>query len=113
MEGFTMAIALTEVTGIGESTVKLLVEHGYENAEDLAEATLAGLTVVPGFSEVRAGRVIAAAQQLVAAAKPKAKPKAKAAPKAKSKQKKEKKQKKDKKGDKKKGKKDKKKKKKK
>lgn len=63
-----MTIALTDVTGIGANTCKQLMEHGYECAEDLATATLAGLSVVPGFSEVRAGRVIAAAQALTKAA---------------------------------------------
>ena len=57
-----MATTLIEVNGIGPATAKTLAEHGIESAEDLAGAKLGTIMSVPGFSEIRATRTIAAAK---------------------------------------------------
>ena len=57
-----MATTLIEVNGIGPATAKTLAEHGIESAEDLAGAKLGTIMAVPGFSEIRATRTIAAAK---------------------------------------------------
>ena len=57
-----MATTLIEVNGIGPATAKTLAEHGIKSAEDLAGAKLGTIMSVPGFSEIRATRTIAAAK---------------------------------------------------
>jgi hypothetical protein len=59
-----MATSLLDVTGIGPASEKLLAEHGITSAEALAGAKLGSVIAVPGFSETRANRVMAAAKAL-------------------------------------------------
>lgn len=61
-----MDTPLTNIPGIGEATAEILGEHGYKNCEDIAKATPEELAEVHGFGVVRAQRVIAMAQDLVA-----------------------------------------------
>jgi len=56
------------VNGIGESTAKVLAEHGFENAQSLADATVADIAAVPGFGPRRAATVSEAAKVAVLAA---------------------------------------------
>ena len=79
-----MATTLIEVNGIGPATAKALAEHGIISAEDLAKAELGTIMAVPGFSEIRANKSIAAARAVVTSA-PADKRKAPAAKKATSK----------------------------
>lgn len=58
-----MATSLLEVKGIGPATADTLAEHGIKSAEELAATKLGSVMAIPGFSEIRAGRVIAAAQE--------------------------------------------------
>ena len=48
---------LTNVSGIGPATAKLLSAHGIATAEDLARAPLDKLVSVPGFGESRAAAI--------------------------------------------------------
>lgn len=59
-----MATSLLEVKGIGPASVKLLAETGINSAEDLADAKLGRVIAIPGFSELRANRVMQAARDL-------------------------------------------------
>lgn len=59
-----MATSLLEVKGIGPASVKLLAETGIHSAEDLAGAKLGRVIAIPGFSELRANRVMQAAREL-------------------------------------------------
>lgn len=54
-------VKLTDVTGIGPVTAKLLAEHSIKTVEALASISLAELQKVPGFSEIRARAVKTAA----------------------------------------------------
>ena len=56
-----MATPTTDVKGIGPAAAKLLAEQGIASAEDLAATTLEKLVAIPGFSDIRARQVIAAA----------------------------------------------------
>jgi transcription termination factor NusA len=56
--------SLLEVSGIGPASAKHLAEHGIHSAEDLAGAKLRTLIAIPGFSQIRAKQVIAAAKDL-------------------------------------------------
>ena len=67
-----MTIALTQVTGVGPSTAKVLVENGFKSAEQLAGATVSQVASVPGFGVARATRAIDAAKKLLASAAKKA-----------------------------------------
>jgi hypothetical protein len=95
-----VATSILEVKGIGLATAKVLAENGINSAEELATAKLGTIMTIPGFSETRALRTIAAAEDVVRSApKSSAKTPAKAtkkktAPKKKSSPKKEKKKKK-------------------
>lgn len=57
-----MATSLIEVKGIGPSTVDTLMAYGIKSVQDLAEAKLGTIVAIPGFSEIRATKVIAAAK---------------------------------------------------
>ena len=100
---------LTNISGIGPSTARVLTENGFATVEGVAQATDKDLAKVPGFGAVRAAEVIKAAQSLLSVDKT---PGSDAAPEKvkKSKNKKKKKQKRGKKGKRKSKKKDKKKK---
>ena len=58
---------IIDITGIGPAAAATLDEHGITNLADLANASVEEITTVPGFSEARAVRVLAAATELLAA----------------------------------------------
>lgn len=93
-----MKTPVTDVTGIGPHTAKLLNEHGFSSAESLAATTTEKLSEVPGFGPLRAQRVIDAAKDVIPPttkpSKPESKSKDVTPPKKKSKKKKAKKNKK-------------------
>lgn len=60
-----MSTSILEVRGIGPSTVAILAENGIVTAEDLATKTIRQVTIIKGFSEIRAAQVIADAKALV------------------------------------------------
>ncbi len=62
-----MTIALNKIPGIGPSTAKGLIENGFKSANEIAQATIAQLIGVPGFSTARASRTIKAANELLSA----------------------------------------------
>ena len=59
---------LTDVRGIGPSTARVLEAQGIGSVAALAKAKTDKVTAAPGFGEVRAAEVIAAAAALLAAA---------------------------------------------
>ena len=63
-----MTLSILDVHGIGQATSVVLAEYGFKTADDLANATIAQLTAIPGFSETRAAQVINDACSLVASA---------------------------------------------
>lgn len=103
-----MAKSIEDVKGIGPVSAALLKKAGFGTVAKLAAATVARLTAIKGFSEIRSARVVEQAKTLLASDKKQTatakEPPAKAkAPKPSSgKKKKDEKKKKDKKGDKKK-----------
>lgn len=64
-----MATSITEITGIGEHTARLLMENGFSSAQQIAEADENALTQVKGFGPARAKNIIAAAKLLVGESK--------------------------------------------
>jgi DNA polymerase/3'-5' exonuclease PolX len=84
-----MKHSLTDIRGIGESTVALLAEHGIDSVKALRKAGKKKLARIPGFGEKRAAATLAATEALKDAdklaekeAKKAAKAEAKAAKKA-------------------------------
>jgi transcription termination factor NusA len=65
-----MSSSILEVQGIGQSTAVNLAKHGIKTIEDLASADVARLMTVKGFSDIRAARIISAAQQLLSTPQP-------------------------------------------
>jgi len=65
-----MSRSILEVSGIGPAAAAILAEKGISSAEELAAKTPLQLAMIKGFSEVRATRVIAQAQALLAAEPP-------------------------------------------
>ncbi len=63
-----MERVIHDVPGIGPAAAKLLAEHSINTAADLATASIELVVAVPGFSQIRATRVIAAAAELLATA---------------------------------------------
>lgn len=63
-----MSTSIEKVAGIGPSTATLLQRHGIHSAEDLATQRPGDLAAIKGFNTIRAGQVIDAAKQLLAAA---------------------------------------------
>jgi nucleotidyltransferase/DNA polymerase involved in DNA repair len=63
----TMKKVITDIPGIGPSTAKILGERGFKTAKAIAGTTVKKLSRVPGFGALRAGTVIKAAKQLIAA----------------------------------------------
>jgi NAD-dependent DNA ligase len=61
-----MKPAITDITGIGPAAANALSEHGFSSLRALARASVAQVSVVPGFSTARAEKVIAAAAELQA-----------------------------------------------
>ena len=60
-----MSKSILDVSGVGPSTAALLAEKGIRTAADLAALNVEQLAEVRGFSEIRAGLVIADAKKLV------------------------------------------------
>ncbi len=61
-----MSISISQVKGIGPSTEEALADAGITSVESLVAYTLQQLTTLPGFGEIRAGKVIEHARQLLA-----------------------------------------------
>jgi len=62
-----MKPVIIDIQGIGPAAEESLAEHGYRTLRKLAGTTVEKLATVPGFSEARAGKVIAAAAELLQA----------------------------------------------
>jgi len=62
-----MSTSIEKVPGIGPATAAVLQNHGIHNAEDLAAQRAGDLAAIKGFNSLRAGQVIDAAKQLIAA----------------------------------------------
>ena len=61
-----MKPAIIDIPGIGPAAAAALGEHRIKTLASLARAPVEKITAVPGFSEARAIRVIAAAADLLA-----------------------------------------------
>ena len=62
-----MKPAIIDIPGIGPAAAETLAEHHVIDLADLAGASVEKIVSIPGFSEVRANKVIAAAAELLAA----------------------------------------------
>jgi len=62
-----MKPAITDIPGIGPAAAVALGEHGLKSLADLANSSVEKINTVPGFSEARAVKVLAAATELLAA----------------------------------------------
>ena len=62
-----MKPAITDIPGIGPAAAAALGEHGLKSLADLANSSVEKINTVPGFSEARAVKVLAAATELLAA----------------------------------------------
>ena len=62
-----MKPAIIDIPGIGPAAAEALAEHRIRGLVSLARASVEKVSAVPGFSEARAARVIAAAAELLAA----------------------------------------------
>ncbi len=60
---------ITDVKGIGQSTAEILSEHDVNTVEDLARIDIDLLIALPGFSGIRAAKVINEAQALLGTGK--------------------------------------------
>jgi hypothetical protein len=60
-----MGTPLTSVSGIGPAAAKVLAEHGFASAEQLAASVIEDLVKVPGFGAARAATTLRAARSLV------------------------------------------------
>ena len=60
-----MKTEIIDIKGIGPSAAKILNEHGFTTTAALANASIAEIVAVPGFSEVRAATVKEAAAHLL------------------------------------------------
>ena len=56
--------AISDLTGVGPALAKLLKEGGFKTAEDVAAASFADLTNVPGIGAARAAGLLKAAESL-------------------------------------------------
>ncbi len=63
-----MGRSLTEVSGIGPATAEILLQHGFNTIESIANTTTDQLVKVPGFSAIRANTTIKNALVLLAPA---------------------------------------------
>jgi hypothetical protein len=61
-----MKTVIIDVSGIGPASEKILAENGFKTLKELAGTTVEKLGNVPGFSEIRASKVIKAANELLA-----------------------------------------------
>jgi len=62
-----MKPAIIDIPGIGPAAAEALAEHRIRGLAGLARASVEKISSIPGFSEARAARVIAAAVELTAA----------------------------------------------
>jgi hypothetical protein len=62
-----MKPVITDIPGVGPAAAAALGEHHIRTLAKLASASVEAVSAVPGFSESRAARVIAAAGELLAA----------------------------------------------
>lgn len=62
-----MKPAIIDIVGIGPAAAATLAEHGFRTLASVARSTVGKLAEVPGFSEARAAKVIAAASELLPA----------------------------------------------
>ena len=62
-----MKPVITDISGIGPAAAETLAEHRIKTLAGLARASVEKVAAIPGFSEARAARVIAAAAELLAA----------------------------------------------
>ena len=60
-----MKPVITDISGIGPAAAAALGDHRIKSVASLARASVETVTAVPGFSEARAVRVIAAANELL------------------------------------------------
>jgi len=60
-----MKPTIIDITGIGPAAAATLDEHDIKSVADLANSSIERITTVPGFSDVRAPQVIAAAAELL------------------------------------------------
>ena len=61
-----MQPAITDIPGIGPAAAAALAEHRIRTVASLAKASVEKVSAVPGFSEARASKTIAAAAELLA-----------------------------------------------
>jgi len=61
-----MKPAIIDIPGIGPATADALAEHRIRGVASLARASVEKIATIPGFSEARAAKVIAAAAELLA-----------------------------------------------
>lgn len=54
---------LSSLEGIGEKTLELLMQHGIQSVEELSQATLEGLTQIPGIGSKKAESLLEAARR--------------------------------------------------
>jgi len=62
-----MKPAITDIPGIGPAAAATLGEHGIKSLAGLANSSVEKINTVPGFSEARAVKILAAATELLAA----------------------------------------------
>ncbi len=62
-----MKPAIIDIRGIGPAAARVLAEHHIDSVDALVRSSIAQITAIPGFSEVRAANVIAEAADLLAA----------------------------------------------
>ena len=62
-----MKPTIIDIAGIGPAAVAALAEHRIKSLASLARASIETVAAIPGFSEARAARVIAAAAELLVA----------------------------------------------
>ena len=61
----SMKPTIIDIPGIGPAAAEALAEHRINTLSGLARASVEMVSAVPGFSEARAAKVIAAANQLL------------------------------------------------
>ncbi len=61
---------LTDISGIGPATARVLTDHGFADIGSVASATTEELAKVPGFGHVKAKAAIEAARALTAGTSP-------------------------------------------
>ena len=62
-----MKPVITDIPGIGPAAAATLDEHGIKSLAGLANSSVEKINTVPGFSEARAIKILAAATELLAA----------------------------------------------